>query len=197
MVDQYLVFIVITVGAATDIDDIFSCFGSARVLSRGIFQDGVYTNQYAGLVFTLPDGWLMKTDQEMADELGVSVDAYNDPEKWGELADKEKKTYDAIFYDTNTDSLVTISLLNLPLVCQGRLPSKVDYIKSCITHLELDTEPFEKMIGSKAYTGMLIYDEQYGVNRYAFAKRQDKFMLIVTVNIGDDVNLDDILGCFE
>ena len=47
---------------------------SGDTIRRGVWKNGIYTNESAGLQFLLPDGWFIATDQEIADMMGVGLD---------------------------------------------------------------------------------------------------------------------------
>jgi len=50
----------------------FGCSASGPP-TRGTVSDGVYTNDYFGLSFTIPDGWKALTDAESSEQFGVTM----------------------------------------------------------------------------------------------------------------------------
>ncbi len=69
-------------------------FGCANPPTRGVVADGVYTNTYFGLSFTLPEGWKALTDDEFLQKYSQAR-ATNE-----ELAKTKMGFGDAQFYKT-------------------------------------------------------------------------------------------------
>ncbi len=51
-------------------------------VSRGIREDGTYKNNFSGIKFTLPEGWEVLTDEEMAAFYELSPEVYSSDESW-------------------------------------------------------------------------------------------------------------------
>ena len=48
--------------------------GDNPEISRGVWRENVYTNEYADLAFTLPDGWIYLSEDELTTNFNSDVD---------------------------------------------------------------------------------------------------------------------------
>ena len=76
-------------------------------LARGTIENGVYTNEYAGIRFTLPGGWSYTADEELAGMAGMAKDELNG-KKLSELIEK-KSVYDMMA--SSEDQLYNVNVV--------------------------------------------------------------------------------------
>lgn len=77
-------------------------------ISMGNWNNNVYTNDFLGLKFNLPEGWTYSSDEEIAEMMNLGAELLNDDQKAAaELAKLTSVTY-VVANNPNTGNNVTI-----------------------------------------------------------------------------------------
>ncbi len=159
--------------------------------TKGVFKDGVYTNEYAGLKFSVPKGLAPLTEKEMAQEKNWFLMDITDAK---ERKRQESCAYDAAFWDGAT--VIEFTFLNT----KRGVPDDPDYTEEeyMVDYIKLLSvlneaqggkvvrKGTEKvMIGGKEYLRVhLVYEYSDGnTESYLYMRKLDE-NLIVCFDIG-------------
>jgi hypothetical protein len=172
-------------------------------LDRGVWDANVYTNAFAKLMFTLPEGWAAATDEQIAALMGQAADILTDKQKW--LAESAKLTtiYDMMAQDPVTASSVAVMFENLSVSGGTKLTEEeyLDLVTQQMAALETMNytfeEPYETTIGGAAYKTVQAYEETNKVTQFYMVRKQDQYMVILLITIAGDTKIDDILAYFK
>jgi len=109
----------------------------ARELVRGSWNGNIFTSEFAGLTFTMPDNWLPGSDEEIAALMGVSAEFLSEQgmkitEKMLELS----TIYDmAAQNPINGDSII-LMFENLSMHIGGTRLNEMQYLESLAEQLD-------------------------------------------------------------
>lgn len=76
--------------------------------SMGSWSDNVYTNDFLGLKFNLPDGWKYSSDEEIAEMMNLGTELLNDEQKVAAEVSKLNSAYYMVANEPNTGDNVSI-----------------------------------------------------------------------------------------
>ena len=101
---------------------------------RGEWNNGVYTSDYLGLRFTLPEGWVAATDDEIAANMGLAADFIDDIGAGLEMPEDMDLLIDMMARSEETGANVQVIFERLP--GRGRI-TEADYIEEVVRQMEL------------------------------------------------------------
>ena len=182
--------------------------GNDDQFPRGTVTNNVYSSDFSGLRFTLPDDtWVYASDEEMTQLMNGSVDMLNDAGIEAEQEDVAAiSIYDMIAREPASGNNVIILYENLKISQGGLAYNAADYLKAATEMLKETgyytdfSEISEKTIGTETYAYQNIKGNISGVdtNQYYFARRSDDYMLSVIISLFDNnYNLESILANFS
>ena len=87
----------------------------SKEFSMGEWKNNVYTNDFLGLKFNLPEGWSYSSDEEIAKMMDLGVDLLNDEQKMESEVAKLTSVYYMVANDPNTGNSVVL-LSEKPLI---------------------------------------------------------------------------------
>lgn len=197
--------------AATEVE--FASGGGT--LTRGIWEDNVYTNDFAGITFTAPDGFVINDDEEIAAMMQIGADVLGEggadfPQ---EVLDNIASLYDMVAMDMSTGSSVMVMFENL--TANSALGAVVDeslYLESLKAQLEQmeaagliytlgDVEDYE--IGGQAYKMLTATTtmESAGISvemgQAYIVKKIDNYIAAIVITAGGGMDLDTMISTFE
>ena len=168
-------------------------------MSRGVWQDNLFTSEYTGLKYKLPSGWNIGTDEEIAEMMSVSLSVMTEA---GMPFTQEMLNlttiYDMVVQDPSTGASVMILYENLAMSIGGTKCTEDDY-------LDIIQKQFEEVglgytFGSKGtqtisgstYKGIDASVTMYGVEmeQSYYVRKLDKYMIAIIVtstSLSDDV----------
>ena len=99
-------------------------------VQRGVWEDNIFTSEYLGLNFLLPDGWHIASDSDIADVMGVSVDFMEQTTEL-DIAELMDITATNTIYDMMARSIAGASILLTyeRLVFPFTMISEVEYME--------------------------------------------------------------------
>ena len=163
---------------------------------KGVFKDGVYTNEYAGLKFNVPNGLAPLTEKEMAQEKNWFLMDITDGK---ERKREEACAYDAAFWDGAT--VIEFMFLNTKRgVPDDPDYTEEEYMEDYIKLLSVLNEAHggkvvhkgtgKAMIGGKEYLrAHLVYEYSDGnTEGYLYMRKLDD-NLIVCIDIGGNLKM--------
>ena len=164
--------------------------------TKGVFKDGVYTNEYAGLKFSVPKGLAPLTENEMAQEKNWFLMDITDAK---ERKRQEACAYDAAFWDGST--VIEFTFLNTKRgVPDDPDYTEEEYMEDYIKLLSVLNEAHggkvvhkgteKAMIGGKEYLrAHLVYEYSDGnTEGYLYMRKLDD-NLIVCIDIGGNLKM--------
>lgn len=170
--------------------------------SRGTWSGNVYHSEFTDLSYTLPEGWIASTDEEIAAILGIASEAMSDEEAWMLEIAELTTIYDMLVMNYLTGENIIIMYENLELTSGGFDITEPFYIEILKSQLEavanssfVFEETYETEICGHTYTALATYEENSGMVQYYYLRILDDYMvgIIVTVTAGD---IDDIMSYF-
>ena len=177
---------------------------ASTVLTKGGWNDGVYTNDFSGISFELPEGWVAATDEELASLMGIAADSLEDDQQWILEAAEQAAMYDALAQDPERGNNVLIYFGNLSVIGGAEGLSEEDYLemtKQLLTGMEqyqyTFDEPYKTTIGGKAYLAVRAEEVNQGLAQYYLIRIQDGYVVGITVTIIDETNIDEIIAYFK
>ena len=87
--------------------------------ARGEWKDGVYTNASLGLAVTPPEGWVVASDEELAEIMGVALENTETTAQISEEFLKAQNCYDMMVQDPVTGANILLMAENLALSVGG------------------------------------------------------------------------------
>lgn len=177
----------------------------ALELTRGTVEGDTYTSEFAGITFTLPEGWIFGTDQELAELMNMTADTMAE-EGQGMTAEmmKQQTIFDMMAKDPATGNNVLVQIENLAASMSTNMTVEqyVDVtIESTAGLAGYDFavgETSAKTLSGQEYTYLPIHENTYGFDQNLFVRKVDKYMVNVMVTLmNSDTDLDAILGQFS
>lgn len=176
-----------------------------KSFSRGVWTDNVYTNEFAELSFTLPDGWVAASEEEMAQLMGVTAEMLEGANLDSALATLQI-IYDMQVTDATTRDNINIIFENLARSNSSDITEE-EYLEfsknsmSGMTNLDYSfgDDIGKQTLGGNEYFYVDAHVTANGVEIYQriFVKKIDKYMVNITVtNIGSE-DFDDIIANFS
>ena len=165
---------------------------------RGSVENGVYSNEYAGIKFKTPDGWTELSEEQLLSMMNLGLELTGNEDMINDELMKQTAIYDYSAKSANGDN-VAVMFENLK-VSSGSLADSITeevYLKSIqsqlksvsgVTYNDL-TEPKEiELCGNKYYkiSHKATYDSMggYTVSQNYYVRRLDDFMVLILLTSG-------------
>ncbi len=161
---------------------LLSGIGCSESPKRGIVVDGVYTNDYFKLSFTIPEGWNAFTDEEVFERAGISLP--NDED----LANSKIEFADVFFYITvDQKDRIRISYSNLENTTDEQIKNRLSAQNSDVEFGNIDFikigEVDYAMISGSSSDGALNYYHVWGLEVYGYLRP----VIYMQLDSGDSV----------
>ena len=173
----------------------------------GEISENVYTNSFAGLSFTLPDGWTFATESELEQMMGAGSEAiYGDDQQAAVEYAMSATIYDMMAQNADDGSNIIVMLENTSMYEGGTEITEEEYLAALKNSLDLSTTV--TYIISDTVTKATINDSEYtvleseiegygGAYQTYYVRRIGKFMLCICFT-GYEVNPGSVMqGYFE
>lgn len=172
---------------------------------RGVWVDNVYSNEFLDLSFTMPEGWVSASDEELAEIMGVVLDQTQDTNAISKEFLSAKVIFDMMAQDATYGTNITLQAENMALTLGGSSYTEEEYVKQTVSQLEkqgltcdLSDEVTETTIGSITYKtfNATLYDGAMA-QRYLVSV-VGKYMVFLTVSYAPEfADIDTIMGQFS
>ncbi len=182
---------------------------SGPAFSVGSWNGNVYTNDFASITYTEPDGWSHASPDELLEMLGASIEMGADD---NELAAKiaEMSNYYAL-HSANANGTGNAQILfenlaitgNKSMEAQEYLELVTSQLESEYAAMELETSLGEVetiQIGGNDYLSVTIECSMDGtvlLEQVYAVRKIDKYMASIIITASLDVTADSIIDCFE
>ncbi|MDR2933017.1 MAG: hypothetical protein LBV27_07910 [Oscillospiraceae bacterium] len=173
--------------------------------TRGIWEDDTYTNDYAHITFTMPDGWVYANDDEIAALMNVGAEMLRDSGL--NFSDKllELQTiYDMMAQDKSTGSNVIILFENMNMLVGGSQYTEDDYLDALKTQLTTADvydykfgEPMDATISGETYRCIEAEAADIGATQYYYVRRNGNYMIGMIISLFGGTEIDDITSNFS
>lgn len=174
---------------------------------RGVWTDNVYTNNYLGFSFTLPENWVIASDEELMTMLDTaSEDLSEDMKKKYDLAiEKAVSFFDFAIFNVSTGETVMLHVEDLTKNALGVLYTEDNYIdiveRDFKDSVDLEIEVYERSNVSFAFgkfRSMKINIENLMTQEYLVTK-DGKYMISFMLSYLDQYHegVDSILEQFQ
>lgn len=169
--------------------------------SMGEWNDNVYTNDFLGLKFNLPDGWVYSSDEEMAESLNKGLELFDDNQREKlEEALETKGIYYLQAIDSTTNNNVQVFTEK---VATGI--SEEYYLEQVSKQLsELETidynigEIAKEKVSNKEYTILKVEIPEYDVLQKYFIYKKDNYIVgIIVTSITGETAISEVIKNFE
>ena len=157
----------------------------------GEVSGNVYTNEFAGITFTAPEGWTFMTDQELEEFNLYMFDMLYDP-----------MTNAAIMYAENSKN-DGAEFIIFYVTKHAREAVAEDYFDNVAREIKKNTVNVQKLddkvIGGMTYQVMYAeysYEDGSGLNEYTLVSHYGRYTFEIYVNPPKGMTLDQFLSCF-
>lgn len=171
---------------------------------RGTVDGNVYSNEYTGISFEAPEGWVYFSDEEIAEIMGVSMDYIFDGVDEKAL-EEIGIIYDMYCVDYATGNCITVNSENMILVHEGAIDETYYLTLASVQVAEqlsggnvkiIKNEPGIATIATGDVPCIYISMEFSGttIHEAIIAKKTGSYMTSVTVGAKNEEDLKEILS---
>lgn len=172
---------------------------AGTAFSRGKWQDNIYTSDFFQLQFTLPEGWVHATDEEIAATMSLGKEILADENKYmAELADLTT-VYDMMANDVaNGSSLVVMAeKQTLDSVTAEVYINTLKGQLEEITSLRYEVgEPTSQEIAGQNFVALPTSLPDSSIEQYYYARRQGDYMVAIILSGSTGSGLPELLNQF-
>lgn len=164
---------------------------------RGEWVDNVYTNDFLGFSFTLPENWTLATDEELLSMLDSATEQFASEdfkERYDEAIEKASSFYDFAIFNLNTGESMILNVEDLSKTVGAILVSEDQFIDGIEANLEniegiefefLDREDTSLSFGSFRVANINLQDVM--TQRY-FVMKEGKYMISLMVGFANQAH---------
>ena len=173
-----------------------------EAIARGVIdENNVYTSEFAGIKFTLPEGWVYSTDEQIANMMNVGVELLNENKDNLSKILEQTALYDMVANDqTNGTSVMVMFEKSLLNVNEEFYLNNVKKELESVTELDyqITDEITTETVGGKEYKVLTATVPAYNmVQKYYVVKKGDYFVDILVTYIDGVVDLNAVLANFQ
>ena len=174
--------------------------------TAGEWNGSVYTNEFAGITFNLPDGWSRYNDEDLAEMMQISLDIVADNNAFAQKIAELSTVYGMIANDQSGNSIQVV-FENL-LVTGNKDMTTTEYLDTVLPMLEATYTEYgftcnvqdvtTVMIGETEYEYALISVEYMGVvieQGYA-CQKFDNYICSIALTAYQTGGCETLLSCF-
>lgn len=170
-----------------------------KEISKGKWDDNVYTSEFADLKFTLPEGWNRSTDEEIAEVMNLGKEVLEDEGLYSSKITQLTTVYDMMAKNPTTNGSIAIMM-------EKTSAKETLYANSLKTQLESVTqmkynigEITETTISGNKYTvvpaTINVSGQQIFQNYYI--RSVGDYMVAILVTETSEANVNNLMNCFE
>ena len=174
----------------------------SKEFSMGEWKNNVYTNDFLGLKFNLPEGWSYSSDEEIAKMMDLGVDLLNDEQKMESEVAKLTSVYYMVANDPNTGNSVVL-LSEKPLI-DLTVDSYLNQLKNQLTSVDSINyemgEEGKETIANKEFatlTATATMNNVKMIQKYYVYKLDKYFVSIIATSTTQDTGINEIIRNFE
>lgn len=170
--------------------------------SMGKWEDNVYTNDFLGIKFNLPEGWKAATDEEIAKMMNVGKELLNDDQKaLAELAEKSGVYYMSVNDPSTGNNIIVLTEKTAVNVNTDYYINQLKTQLTSVSSIKYQIgETSKATVAGREYDTLTATASMYGyttTQRYYVYKIDKYFVgIIVTSNTGESA-IDEMMNSFE
>lgn len=198
------VCITIILDENTELNDILCYFLAEKDVTRGTWENNVFTNTYYGYDFSLPDGWVVISNEEIANLLQTAAEIYCDNSIWQTEILRSRYLIDTVVNDPVTGNEVSIRIVNLGAYFGDSRFTEYHFYENIKKNGQRSEEllltlnaPVDLQIGDKSYMFIQGYNHIFETDQYYILRKQGGFLLEIKVMFFDGTSIDEILRHFK
>lgn len=170
-----------------------------KEISRGKWEDNVYTSEFAELKFTLPEGWTRSTDEEIAAMMQLGAAMLEDEGKYNAEIAKLTSVYDMLAKSADQTSNIQVMMEKVPLSAD----EYAETLKKNLASLEQLSynigETTETTIGGNTYKAVNAKVEVSGMKmeQSYYVRKEGDYIVGIIVTASGDVTANSIMSNFQ
>lgn len=170
--------------------------------SMGEWKDNVYSNDFLGLKFNLPEGWEYSNDEEIAEMMNIGTELLNDDQKVAAEISKLTSAYYMVANDPNTGNSVTI-VSEKPAI-EVTTDYYINQLKTQLTSVESINyeigETSKETVANIECDTLAVTASMSGheiAQKYYLYKIDKYFVSIIVTSTTGETTINDIIKSFE
>lgn len=170
--------------------------------SMGEWNNNVYTNEFLGLKFKLPEGWNYASDEEIADMMNLGTELLNDDQKAAAEVSKLTTAYYMVANDPNTGN--SISIISEKPVMEVSTEYYMNELKTQLSAVESINyeigETSKEKIADREYDTLTASASMSGVKitqKYYIYKMDRYFVGIIVTSTTGETAFNEMIKSFE
>ena len=170
--------------------------------SMGEWKDDVYTNDFLGLKFELPEGWSYSSKDEIASMMNVGVELLNDDQKQLAEVANLNSVYYLVATDSNTGS--NLSVMSEKTLVNLTTDYYINALKTQLSALEsinyTVTGTSKETVGGREYDVLSLNAEVNGVTllqKYYVYKMDKYFVVLIATSTNGDSGFKTMTEAFK
>lgn len=170
--------------------------------SMGEWNNNVYTNDFLGLKFNLPEGWTYSSDEEIAEMMNLGIELLNDDQKAAAELSKLTSVYYIAANNPNTgDSVAVMSEKpSMDVTTEfyiNQLKSQLSTVESVSYEIG---EIAKEQVADREYDTITATTNVSGIKiaqKYYVYKMDEYFVAIIATSVTGEDGIKDIIKSFE
>lgn len=176
-----------------------------KEFSRGyVDEDGAYINAFSGFGISLPDEWVLASDEELAEIMDMGQELLNDEQQFKTQIAKLTTIYDLMAGRRDGTANVVVMYENLALHIGGTAVTEAEYLDALteeLAALEALTyeigDRYEAELADIGFDVLEVEAPDYGVSQSYYAARMGKYMLCIVFTNTAQPAIGDLADRFE
>lgn len=170
-----------------------------KEISRGKWNDNVYTSEFAELTFKLPEGWTRSTDKEIAAMMQLGATMLEDEGKYNAEIAKLTSVYDMLAKSADQTSNIQVMMEKVPMQAN----EYAETLKKNLASLEQLSynigETTETTIGGNTYKAVSATVEVSGMKmeQSYYVRNEGDYIVAIIVTASGDTKVSDIMSNFQ
>ncbi len=170
--------------------------------SMGEWKDNLYTNNYLGIKFRLPNGWKYANNEQIAALVNIGKEFLTDQQKFAE----EMKKSDSVYYmvATNSETNDNIMVMTEKVKEDETLENYISQLKEQLNLVE-NIKYTVKNSSNENIAGKLYYTLTAEANienitltqKYYVSKMNDNILAIIATSSSGEKSIDNMINLFE
>lgn len=170
--------------------------------SMGSWSDNVYSNDFLGLKFKLPNGWKYSSDEEIAEMMNLGAELLNDEQKAAAEVSKLNSAYYMVANDPNTGD--NISIISEKPAMEVTTEFYINQLKTQLQNVNTINyeigETSKETVAGKECDTLTVDASMSGVKmtqRYYIYKVDKYVICIISTSTSGEQKINDIMKNFE
>lgn len=169
-----------------------------KTIELGKWEGDVYTNKDLDLNFTLPAGWKVATDRELAKLMQLGEDILEEEGKY--ISEVAKLT--SVYYLSATEKTTGNNIIIMSEKSTLSLDKYINTVKEQLKTVEqfayeVQDEGTEK-VGTKTFSTMTVRETSYGISqKYYIRQEGNVYLTILMTSISGDATFNKLVESFR